>query len=41
MADSSVSSATERTPIKSAGYGAKPAEAENGPRPADGITGLC
>ncbi|GLI77374.1 methionine permease [Penicillium ochrochloron] len=40
MADSSVLSATERTPIKSAGYGAKPAEAENGPRPADGITGL-
>ncbi|KAJ5891538.1 uncharacterized protein N7473_007766 [Penicillium subrubescens] len=40
MADSTVSSATERTPIKSAVYGAKPAEAENGPRPADGITGL-
>ena len=40
MADSTVSSATERTPIKSAVYGAKPAEAD-GPRPADGITGLC
>ncbi|KAJ5389715.1 uncharacterized protein N7496_000783 [Penicillium cataractarum] len=43
MADSSVSSATERTPIKAATsvrYDAKPAEVENGPRPADGITGL-
>ncbi|KAF3386712.1 High-affinity methionine permease [Penicillium rolfsii] len=40
MTDSTVSSATERTPIKSVVYGAKPAEAENGPRPADGITGL-
>ncbi|KAJ5437910.1 High-affinity methionine permease [Penicillium daleae] len=40
MADSTVSSVTERTPIKSAVYNAKPTETENGPRPADGITGL-
>ncbi|OOQ89123.1 High-affinity methionine permease [Penicillium brasilianum] len=43
MAGSTVSSATERTPIKSGTtvrYDTKPAEVVNGPRPADGITGL-
>ncbi|CEJ55611.1 Putative Methionine transporter (Eurofung) [Penicillium brasilianum] len=43
MADSAVSSASERTPIKSGTtvrYDTKPAEVVNGPRPADGITGL-